>query len=181
MEISQLREVLNNANLKYVSGNRIDLIESERTARLKSINIINIAENAIVVHADGFQLNTILKEKKPFSKTCDYLIVVKDTIYFIELKSHENAPEKKKGDVLDKFKTIECIVDLIDSIITRFSKNQFRLTSLNKKFVLFYLNPTLAKTRTSLKKSKPSINNSPERFMGIPVRNNEKIYFGEFE
>lgn len=182
MSISQLSSIIKNERFQKIENSAAVLFEPDKISNLNSIVLKNIPIETIILKSDEFHLDTIFNEGKPFSKRCDFIILTSDTIYFLELKSHERAPKVKFNDVNFQFKTVECIIDLIDSVIFRFSKINFRLNNLNKKFFLFYHNPTLAKTRTSLKDSYKFYQpNSSENFYSIPVINGEEIYFDEIK
>ncbi len=180
MSIEILKQLIHSQRFGSINNSSAELKETNKQSKLKSIIISNIPEEFIILKADGFQLNTIFGENKEYIKRCDYVLFSSDTIYFVELKSHENAPKIKMADVKNQFKTVECIIDLIDKVIERFAKNDFRLNSLNKKFFLFYYNPNIAKLPTSLKGQfigfKP---NTFDNFHSIAVVDEEIINFQE--
>ncbi len=180
MSIEILEQLIHSQRFGSINNSTAELKETDIQSKLKSIIISKIPEGFIIIKADGFQLNTIFGENKDYIKRCDFVLFSNDTIYFIELKSHENAPKIKMKDVKNQFKTVECIIDLIDKVIERFTGNEFRLNNLNKKFFLFYHNPNIAKLRTSLKGQyvgfKP---NTSDKFHSIAVVDGETINFKE--
>lgn len=182
MSIIQLTSIIKNERFQKIENSTAVLVEPDKGSILESIKLKNIPENTIILKSDKFHLDTIFVEGKPFSTRCDFVMFTEDTIYFIELKSQQRAPQVKFSLVKNQFKTVECIVDLIDNVIIRFSNSNFRLNKLNKKFFLFYYNPTLAKNRTSNKGLFGNFEpNSSDDFHSIAVDNGEEIYFDELK
>jgi len=182
MSIHELKEIINPTAFENIINSSVTLNEPDKNSKLKSINLKNLPKDIIVLKGDSFQLNTIFINGKPFIKRCDFLIATDDTLFFIELKTQEITSKTKFKNVEAQFKTVECIIDLVDSVIIRFSNSSFRLNKLDKKFFLFYHNPSIAKTKTSLKGYYDKYgNNTPEKFHSIPVSNDEDIYLQELQ
>jgi hypothetical protein len=71
-------------------------------------------------------------------------------------------------------------LNLIDSVITKFSNSKLAYNSFEKKYILFYHNPPIAKERTSLiSREQKNDNNRPDSFYSYPVKNEEVVYFEE--
>ena len=136
MSYQLLKDIINQNCFENITDSIVTLIEPRKNSSLKIIHILDVPSDIIILKGDVFQLNTIFGDGKDYIKRCDYLIVSNDTLFFIELKSNEEAPFRKFKDVNNQFKTVECIIDLIDSVISRFSNSSFRLNGLKRKFFL---------------------------------------------
>lgn len=160
------------------------LVEEDKTAKLKLVKLVNIPNALILIANDRFDTQTFFKkeeEKKSGSnKRCDYLLVTRDGLYFIELKSHEKydrkTDEHKKvtNDVtecINKFKAVGCIAEYIDNIIKTFYGTEKLFEGKQKRYIVFYYAPSINKTTTSRKPLEKEINNSPETYRSIPVAN----------
>lgn len=179
MAIDILREVLNEKLIEYHNDTgkvgTYKLRELEKNATLKQVNLVGVPEDCIFLQLDCISTNTLFKNGE-YEKRCDYLIISDNVLYFVELKSHENAPISKKNECIGKFRASLCLTKYIDEVISIVRQKQNVFASKNTYYILIYRNTPIDKTTTSLKPKK-SQHTSPDKFLAIPVANNSDLYF----
>lgn len=181
MDNSELSKLFNQKLIVKVNGNIVILTENDKQSKLKKIQINDIPNGSIVLDSDKIHLNTLFYEKLPINKSSDFLIITDEQLIFIEMKSDTNAPKTKRKESISKFTATECITDFIDIVIEKFGITDKFISKLQRKFILFYLKPSIGKETTSLKGSyepKPKYN-KPEIFYPFQVANEEIIEFSE--
>jgi hypothetical protein len=132
--------------------------------------IIGKAHNSVWFSVDrkGKHWSPYLTGTNGFQKRCDYVIMNENKgevkIIFVELKSSNDA----RKELFEKFKATECFMDYCESIAKRFLDKSI-LENCEKRFVAFYLVPSMAKTPT---RQGSSIHNKPEnaKFIANPSR-----------
>ena len=111
--------------------------------------VIEKAHNSVWFSVDrrGKKWSPYLTDTNGFQKRCDYVILNesgrKVKMIFVELKSLNVTKQK----LIEKFRATECFMDYCESISKRFFCRSI-LSSCEKRFVVFYLAPSLAKTPT---------------------------------
>jgi len=170
-----IRTLLNAGRFGKLERDTAFLEETGRTATLKRIKIKNVLADSILISSDGFDSQTFYQGGKGPNMRCDYLLVSDGFAYFIEMKSHERAPEVKFDECIKKFKAVECIAEYIDSVIINFYNKQKIFSNLKRRYILFYLSPSISKTTTSLKPKELNLNDKPESFRSISVVNEAEI------
>lgn len=185
MTVDILREVLNGKLIEYHNDTlgliNYSLCETDKSATLKIVHLLNIPSDCIILQLDTISTNSLFNgiaaNSQYENSRCDYLIVTNTDIYFIELKSHKNAPTKRRSECIGKFRASLCLTKYIDEVISIVRQKQKVFASKNAYYVLIYQNTPIDKTITSLKpKSQPT---SPDKFLEIPVANNSDLYFKE--
>lgn len=175
MDTSIILEIINTGLVGKVIDDQAFLIEKSKDATLTDVMIKGL-ENGILLSCDKIKSDTLYKGSDGPNKRCDYILINKEIIYFLELKSNKKSNEIYRDECILKFKAVECLLDYIDSVISKFHNKQIQLNSLSKKFVLLYLKPSIAKTTTSLKPHiANAINDKPENLLSIAVDNNSTI------
>jgi len=171
-----LELVLNQGRIVPIKNKVVDLVEKDTSARLTLVRLINIPVNSIVISCDGFKTDTFFKDKgNGANQRCDYMVIAGETIYFIELKSHENAEGVYKDECIKKFKAAGCITEYLDRVIQTFYNKPEIFSRLGRRYILFYLKPSISKTVTSSKPIQKPTNDSPESFRAIPVSNKDEV------
>jgi hypothetical protein len=183
---------------------RIILEETDPSAKLKSIQIKNVSENAVLIKMDDIllinkkrydQLKKICKDKKskltdfkPFEhsviknlngaqKCCDYILIDN-----LENNAHIFFIELKSKKYLDKeidqqFKGAECLIDYFDSILKKFQgKNLFNC--LKRRYIVFSIKK-LNKTTTKYKQESNEGTSSDNFFEPVisPGKSNQEQPF----
>ncbi|OQY19079.1 MAG: hypothetical protein B6I36_05190 [Desulfobacteraceae bacterium 4572_35.1] len=175
------REVLKtlfNSSLLGVVGtksgrNFVKLKESDSGAKLKNVDIFDVATDSVLVNLDRSDPSSSLFVKSEGKrKRCDYLLIteVNDEkyIFFIELKSG-----KISRYIGQQFKGAECIVDYCDSTLSRFHEIDAFFKGYKKRFICFY-KPLISKKPTRLFKPNP-LHSRPENMWKYPSPHNPSI------
>jgi hypothetical protein len=185
MPINTLKSLLNSSIIEYYNDTgglaKYPLRETDKSATLKTVNLVNVPTDSIFLQLDNIDTATLFIGKKSnglYENTrCDYLIIEDDNIYFIELKSHENAPVKKKSECIGKFSASLCLIKYVDEVISVVRKQTKIFEHKNIYYILMYQNIPIDKTATSLKPKQSHV--VPDKFLSIPVANNGDLYFRE--
>jgi hypothetical protein len=156
------------------------LTEKKAQAELKSVKLINLPANIIILQPDKLQINSIFVQKKENELTkathrCDYLIITDKELVFIELKSYRNTDQSdsKKLQCTNKFKATNCLLKYIDSILNDLLDKQNFFVKLDQFYVVFYQSPSINKQPTF-----DNIQNTtPDKPKYIGVKNTDEVYF----
>jgi len=170
-----LNDILKDNILRKINNNIAHLSEKVRNAGLKSIKIANIPNNAVLLYMDDTDTQKIFKSTKGENKRCDYLLIMDDTVLFLEMKTDSKAPEHYQDECIMKFNAVDCLMAYIDIVINRIYGKERIYEHRKKRFVLFYKAPSIAKTTTSLKPARRIINDTPENMLTLPVDNDSTI------
>ena len=157
--------------LATINDHKANLLEADHQARLKSVVISNIPDEATLIKGDETQIKDFFRNiRRGHNKRCDYLLIAHNTIFFVEIKSSPDAPETLADDCIKKFKAAKCVIEYFDKVLQEFN-DQYFFNQMNRRYILFYLAPPILKLTTSLKPSgvQLQLNNQPDRFKSIPV------------
>lgn len=177
MDILTLKKSL--CNVKQCISDIYTLVESDKSATLKTVHMCDIPCNSLIIKMDKTKFNNFLKDQKEwgFNKHSDYLIITDDKLVFIELKSKKEVGAELKDECIQKFKSDKCTINYADNIFKEIlSKNPF-FSSRKQHYVLLYQAPSVAKLPTALGTKNPNV--TPETFRQIPVQNEGIISFNK--
>ena len=157
--------------------NRILLIEKDESAKLRKVNILDLPSNTMVLALDKIKTDTLFQKGKGQNTRCDYLIITDDKVIFVEMKSHEDAPNVYRDDCIKKYTSSKCLLAYIDEVVLELYQQPKILEHKDQHYVLLYKDFSINKTSTSLKPSTALSNTTPEHFLDIAVENDGEIYF----
>lgn len=141
------------------------LREQGKEAKLKSVDLMDIPDDSIVLKMDTYQQpSTLFRGNKGENRRCDYVVITnienRDVLLFIELKSSSLSNK----EVQQQFMGAECAIDYCNSALKRFHKQDGYFDSFEKRFVVFYKGGSIAKTPTGTKTN----NNPPSSYLKYP-------------
>jgi len=166
-ELDVLRELLVGelfVNLRPQYGNwLVDLRESNRQAKLKSVRIRDLPEGTVVLKVDKCKpYKSLFRDKHGPLRRCDYILFLRKEdrrlALFVELKSERLGRDR----IIRQFKGAECLMDYCDAVLNRFHGKMGLLRHYEKHFVVFYI--SRLDKQTTRPKSAPK-NDMPERFL----------------
>ena len=167
-------------NVSQCTSGTFLLEEKDTSATLNKVSICNVPIGALIIKMDVIEFDKLFKTTKAwgFNKHSDYLIITDDMLVFIEMKSATEISQKTSNDCLLKFKSDKCTLFYADKIFEEMlSKNPF-FEKREPHFVLFYQNPPITKTPTSLGTDISVLpNTTPKTFRKIPVANEGTVSF----
>ena len=122
-------------------GGVLVLREQAKNAKLRNIKVSGLAADSVVVKPDDAPPNEkLLKSAKGQLRQCDYVIFTTvqgaGHVLFIELKS----TRWQDGEIAEKFKGSECLMDYCASIAEKFHGSSL-MQDYKKYFILFYKIP----------------------------------------
>lgn len=155
------------------------LKENGDKATLTNVTMCDIPLNALIVKMDGIKFekffnNKIIKDWG-FNKHSDYLIITRDRLVFIEMKSTKDVSEKLEEECFKKFASDSCTINYADEIFMNLlSKNPiFRERELH--YVLLFQSTSINKNEFS--KTTQSPNKTPKTFRKIGISNKDTISY----
>jgi len=168
MPLDTIQAIVRDCSVATTTNPSIPLVENNNRNTKGSLSKVTIerAHNSVWFSVDrrGKHWSPYLNSTNGFQKRCDYVIMNNTggnvKIIFVELKSLHIG----KKEVFEKFKATECFLDYCESIAKRFF-NKTIMSGYAKRFVVFYLAPSLTKTPT---RPKSSNHNKPENAKFIP-------------
>lgn len=144
---------------KTLSDTIVTLSEKGKDAKLKRLKVSGLSADAVVLRLDKTHLDTIFKGGRGQCKRCDYVIFSEHNqqpyVVFVEMKSTSLS----EHHYVQQFKGAECLVDFMDSVMSRFYEENGLLAKRKKRFVVVYKLP-IGKTPT--RPEKAVRNSSPE-------------------
>lgn len=174
MPLDTIQAVARGCSVSTTAKSSIELVESKNRNKRGSLSkvVISYAHNSVWFSVDrNKNWSPYLADNGGFQKKCDYVIMNKTggkiKIIFVELKSLNVAKEES----LEKFKATECFMDYCESIAKRFF-NKTITGGCEKRFVVFHLGPSMAKTST---RQESLIHNKPENAKFIANPNRTKL------
>lgn len=166
-------ELLGNINNQIAS-----LVEGDRQATLRLVNVAGIPLHSTLIKSDESQIRNLFRNiRQGILMRCDYLLISNEKVFFIEMKSSPDAAETLASDCIKKFKAVKCIVKYFDNVLLEFHDGQFFNQKL-QRFVLLHHAPSINKTATRLgplPQVQNQINDTPENFKPISVVNGATI------
>jgi len=168
MPLDTIQAIVRGCSVSTTTNPSIQLLENNNKNVKGSLSkvIIEKAHNSVWFSVDrkGKKWSPYLIDTNRFQKRCDYVIMNNTggnvKIIFIELKSLNVTKE----NLFEKFKATECFMDYCESIAKRFFSGTIVL-GCEKRFVVFYLVPNLAKAPT---RPESLSHNKPENAKFIP-------------
>jgi len=128
----------------------IELIEPKNKNKPNSLSKVTIekAHESVWFSVDrNKKWSPYLTDANGIQRRCDYVIINAvdgtATILFVELKSTNIG----RDELYEKFRATECFIDYCDSIARKFFGRSIT-KGCKKRFVVFYLAPSIAKTPT---------------------------------
>lgn len=163
MPLEMIRVIVNGCYVSNTTNPTIELVENKNRNKRGTLSkvVIKKAHNSVWFTVDrrSKKWSPYLTDTNGFQKRCDYVIMNNMDghliIIFIELKSLNVSKE----EMLEKFKATECFMDYCESIAKRFF-NGTVMRGCEKRFVVFYLAPSMFKTPSWPKLSN---HNKPEK------------------
>ncbi|MCF7810425.1 hypothetical protein K9N50_05510 [bacterium] len=152
MDLSNYQAVINHKYLKQYPERKVRIKETDRSAQLKIVEITGFQSETNVVFSfdEKPPLSDYISCDGGYRKRCDAVIITNyndaNYLLFIELKSKSI----KRLDIENKFKSSECFINYIDSILKCFHSDNL-LDSCQKRFIVFCQPPPLNKTPTNAK------------------------------
>jgi len=166
MPLNTIQNIIKECRKCTTTNPPIILVETKNRDKPHSLEKVTIrnAHNSVWFSVDhGKNWSPFLTNDRGIQKRCDYVLFtpVKQSLYilFIELKSKNLL----KPEISEKFKATECFIDYCDSIAKRFFDCSI-LKGCLKRFVVFYLAPSINKTPTRPIKSNHSKPENPLYF-----------------
>lgn len=170
MPLDAIQAIVRECAVSTTTNSSIELVENQNRNKRGSLSkvVIGKAHGSVWFSVDrrGKHWSPYLTDANGFQKRCDYVIMNntggKVKMLFVELKSLDVTEEK----LTEKFRATECFMDYCESISKRFFSRSI-LSSCEKRFVVFYLAPSLTKTPT---RPKSSSHDKPEnaKFIANP-------------
>lgn len=161
-----------------ISQNRtLVLTEHGDQATLRKITIENLPNDTFAIKIDKFKVQNVFNQEKEwgYNKHGDYVIVTKDILIFIEMKSTNCLSQDRNKKIITKFQSDTCIIDYFDTLFKRMlGKNHF-FSKREKRFVALYRGPEIKPT-TSMKPQPPT-HVRPESFAKIAVKDDDIVDF----
>jgi hypothetical protein len=158
------------------------LVETDKSAKLKLVQISNIPIDSTLIKGEDTQIKNFFRNiGRGHNMRCDYLLVANNTIFFIELKTNADAPVTLADQCINKFKAAKCVVEYFNNVLFEFNKLSF-FNQKEKRFVLFHLAPSINKTTTSLRpltNTTLNLNDRPEHFKSFPITNGAVVDFSK--
>ncbi len=150
MPLDTIRAIVERCAVSTTTNPSIELIEGKNRNNPNSLSRVTIdkAHNSVWFSVDrNEKWSSYLADIHGIQKRCDYVIVNvtggRVTILFVELKSANLT----RPELCGKFRATECFIDYCDSIARRFFKRSI-IKGCKKRFLVFHLGPSIAKTPT---------------------------------
>lgn len=164
-DLAVLKELFEHDILGQISSSPVNnrrftrLKELGIDARLKTVDLMDIPDDSVVLKMDTYQppstlfqghKGNLFRGHKGENKRCDYVVITsldsRDILLFIEIKSsHFNDNE-----VQQQFMGAECAIDYCNAVLKRFYKRDGYFDSFDKRFVVFYKAGSISKTPTRI-------------------------------
>lgn len=172
--LQTLLSILKQEKCILASDSVITIAETGKEATLKKVQIISAGQNAFAVKFDqcGFPGQKVFVDQHDMHSACDAIIFcLLDTEPFIlccELKSSE----PKKGEITKQFKSAQCFLDYLDSLLSTY--HNLSIKDWSRRYFLFHDRKSIPLRKSVLVNQ--LICDSPEKADFLPVDNCEKIY-----
>ena len=174
MPLGAIQTIVRECSVSTTTNPSIELVEKENRNKRGSLSrvVIGKAHGSVWFSVDrNKKWSPYLTDTDGFQKRCDYVIMNNTggrvKIIFVEFKSLNVS----KKELIEKFKATECFVDYCESIAKRFL-NRTIVGKCEKRFVVFHLVPSIAKTPS---RPKLSSHNKPENAKFIANPRNIKL------
>lgn len=173
MDIKTLKNSL--CNVAICATGVIKLVEKDRGATLKEVDLCDVPQGALVVKMDPIRFNKLFQDKWGFNKHSDYLIITETKLVLIELKSKKDVDASLIEECEKKFLSDNSTLSYADIIFKNMlSKNPF-FEGRDHHYVLLYQAPSIQKGTTTNETLLP--NNTPQTFRSIPISDKGTISF----
>lgn len=172
--LQTLGQILNPGKCVQGASSTLTITERQRQASLKSINIVSVGQNALMLKFDecGFPGNKVFNESHSMHRACDAVAfcIVGNEPYVLccELKSSE--PTRHKAT--EQFQSAHCFLNYLDSLLTTYHDQT--IADWPRRYFVFHNAAKIPLSKAPLIEMPE--NDRPERARMWPVQNGERIY-----
>ncbi|MBC8473128.1 MAG: hypothetical protein H8D56_27025 [Planctomycetes bacterium] len=166
MPLEIISAIVEQCSISTTTNPSIKLVEAKNKSKPNTLSQVTIekAHDSVWFSVDRKKKwSSYLADAQGIQKRCDYVIINAvdgtTTILFVELKS----ANIEKDELYEKFRAKECFIDYCDSIARKFFGRSIT-KGCKKRFVVFYLAPSIAKTPTRPITSNYDRPNNPRYF-----------------
>jgi len=148
------------------------LKENGANASLKEVEIIDIAKDSVLLKMDRIKApDKLFRKGRGQLKRCDYLLITevfkKKLMIFIEMKPIGKNASEFKEEIIQQFKSTDCIVDYIKSVLSKFYDENAPFKNHEKRYIQLYKS-IIDKKSTRINKSS-SKHNIPTNYYKYPI------------